>query len=549
MWRDLVSFTFNIYTAVGREQLSHLIAHAVVPNKPSEFQIESANLGEGGTVEGWFRFQCALGSGRGIVRLAGGKILTLLTTLTELKGHKEASGVNRPKGVEHEYKKKETTAKKDADDQPYALIVGGGQAGLGLAARLKALGVSAVVVDRHAAPGDAWRSRYAELVLHDPVWFDHLPLLPFPETWPVFASKDKMADWLNHYTSIMELTYWGSTDCKRATYDAAKAEWTAHLVRDGKEVVVRPQILVFAVGIFGSPKIPHVPGIETFRGAWHHSSKHPGGAAYAGKHCVVVGSNNSAHDVCAGLWSAGAASVTMIQRSASMVIRSDPLLKSFAPLYSQEAYDKGMTTDKADLYLASVPYPMLAFAHKPFYDGLQQQDADFYNSLRKVGFETHFGIDGTGLFMSYLRTGGGYYIDVGASKLVIDGEIKLKRGDISRVTEKSLVFSDGSEINADLIVFATGYNTLESQLESILGKDVASSIGKVWGLGSGAPNDPGPAQSELRNIWKPTPQPGLFIHGGNLMMSRFYSQFVALQIKARKENVNVTKVYEGIEKK
>jgi len=62
-------------------------------------------------------------------------------------------------------------------------------------------------------------------------------------------------------------------------------------------------------------------------------------------------------------------------------------------------------------------------------------------------------------------------------------------------------------------------------------------VGKVWGLGSNTRGDPGPWEGELRNMWKPTQQEAFWIHGGNLHLSRHYSQFLAMQLKARMENI------------
>ncbi len=89
------------------------------------------------------------------------------------------------------------------------MIIGGGQGGIALGARLRQLGVPTIIVEKNARPGDSWRNRYRTLVLHDPVWYDHLPYIPFPEHWPVFTPKDKMGDWLEMYAKVMELNYWG----------------------------------------------------------------------------------------------------------------------------------------------------------------------------------------------------------------------------------------------------------------------------------------------------------------------------------------------------
>ncbi len=315
------------------------------------------------------------------------------------------------------------------------------------------------------------------------------------------------------------------------------------MIREGEKVTLRPKQLVLATGMSGIPNIPDIPGMDTFEGEQHHSSKHPGGEAYKGKKCVVLGANNSAHDICAALWENNA-DVTMIQRSSTHIIKSDTLMDLvLGPLYSEEALQNGMTTEKADLTFASVPFRIMPDMHIPVYQQVAEQDADFYQRLEKAGFMLDFGDDGSGLFMKYLRRGSGYYIDVGASELVAQGEIKLKSGvTIERINSRSVTLTDGTELPADLIVYATGFGSMNGWAARIISQEVADKVGKCWGMGSDTTKDPGPWEGELRNMWKPTRQEALWFHGGNLHQSRHYSLYLALQLKARKEGL-ATPVY------
>ena len=203
----------------------------------------------------------------------------------------------------------------------------------------------------------------------------------------------------------------------------------------------------------------------------------------------------------------------------------------------------GMTTAKADLIFASLPYKILHEFQIPAYAEMKKRDAEFYKGLEKAGFMLDWGDDESGLFMKYLRRGSGYYIDVGASDLIIDGSIKLKSGvDVQEIKEHSVLLSDGSELPADLIVYATGYGSMNGWAADLISRDVADKVGKCWGLGSSTTKDPGPWEGELRNMWKPTQQEALWFHGGNLHQSRHYSQFLSLQLKARHEGI-ATPVY------
>ena len=274
-----------------------------------------------------------------------------------------------------------------------------------------------------------------------------------------------------------------------------------------------------------------------------HTSQYGDGSDYAGRKVVVIGSASSAHDVCLDLWENGA-DVTMVQRSSTHIARSDTLMElALGGLYSEEAVKNGITTDMADLIFASVPYRIMAGMHVPVYEQMAKRDADLYDRLEKAGFLLDFGEDGSGLFMKYLRRGSGYYIDVGASDLIADGKVKLVSGrQVERISETGVVLSDGTELPADLIVYATGYGSMNGWAAKIISQEVADKVGKCWGLGSDTKKDPGPWEGELRNMWKPTRQDALWFHGGNLHQSRHYSQFLSLQIKAREAGIE-TPVY------
>jgi putative flavoprotein involved in K+ transport len=545
-WRDLASFTWNIKTLEGASAIEAMVKAQQGQIKGGNFTITHGETAtdEGAVQQSWIDFETELGRGHGIIRIRNGKIWTLLTTLVELKGHEEHKGVTRPNGVVHGADKKRQTwaeaREKEAAElgyktQPYTVIIGGGQGGIALGARLRQLGVPMIIIEKNDRPGDTWRKRYKSLCLHDPVWYDHLPYIPFPDNWPVFAPKDKIGDWLEMYTKVMELNYWGSTTASSAKYNAKKGEWEVKVTRgDGSQVTLKPKQLVFATGMSAKANVPQFEGQDVFEGDQHHSSKHPGPDGYRGKKVVVIGSNNSAHDICAALWEAGV-DVTMVQRSSTLIVRSEPFTKlCFCALYSEDALAAGITTHKADLLAASFPYAIQADAQKPLYDALRKQEAKFYKALAKAGFMLDFGPDDSGLSMKYLRRGSGYYIDVGASQLIIDGKIKLKSGsDVAKLTKDNVVLKDGTKLKADVVIYATGYGSMNGWAADLISQDVADKVGKCWGLGSDTPKDPGPWEGEQRNMWKPTQQEALWFHGGNLHQSRHYSQFLALQLKAR----------------
>jgi putative flavoprotein involved in K+ transport len=552
-WRDLVSFTWNIKTMEGYDQIRDMLAAQLDSTKPTAWALDPKELvtEDGGIVTAWITFETAVARGYGLIRIKDGLIWTLLTSMTELKGHEEPLGYERPLGAKHGAGKgrKSWAEERETEQaelgyktQPYTVIIGGGQGGIALGARLRQLGVPTIIIEKNDRPGDSWRKRYKSLCLHDPVWYDHLPYLPFPPNWPVFAPKDKLGDWLEMYTKVMELNYWTRSTVEHAQYDEASKEWTVTVDRDGEKVVLKPKQLVFATGMSAKANVPVFKGMDRFKGDQHHSSQHPGPDAYKGKKVVVIGSNNSAHDICAALWE-NDVDVTMVQRSSTHIVRSEPLMEyGLGDLYSERAVEAGVTTQKADLIFASLPYKILHEFQIPVYDKIKEVDAAFYEGLKKAGFQLDWGADGSGLFMKYLRRGSGYYIDVGASQLIIDGKIKLKAGQVSEIVADGVMLEDGTKLEADVIVYATGYGSMNGWVADLIDQDTADKVGKVWGLGSDTPKDPGPWEGEQRNMWKPTQQEAMWFHGGNLHQSRHYSQFLSLQLKARMEGID-TPVY------
>ena len=416
LWRDLVALTWNIKTCEGIDEITAMLDSQLEHSRPRRWRAAGPTTVENGVVSAFLTFETERFRGQGHVRLRDGLCWTLLTAATELKGHEEKRGATREAGVDHGVRqgRRSWLERREAEQaelgrtrQPYCLVVGAGQAGLGLGARLKRLGVPTPIFDTHPRPGDQWRSRYKSLCLHDPVWYDHMPYLPFPDHWPVFAPKDKIGDWLEMYARVMELDIWCSTRCESARFDADAGAWEVVVRRGDEQLTLRPKQLVLATGMSGIPNIPELPGAERFRGTQHHSSRHKGGAGFEGKRAVVIGSNNSAHDICADLWENGA-DVTMIQRSSTHVSRSDSLMDlSLGSLYSEEALARGVTTERADLLFASIPYRIMHEFQKPVMDRIRERDAAFYERLVAAGFMLDFGDDDSGLFMKYIRRGSG----------------------------------------------------------------------------------------------------------------------------------------------
>lgn len=538
-WRDAVAFSWHLHNFSGRERIRAMLSERLSATAPTAFRLRTPprTVRRAGVdaVEALFDFETAVGHGRGVVRLVRDddgvvRAWTLLTALYELDGFEEKIGDLRPRGEEYarnfggaNWLDRRLAAQEYRDTDPTVLVVGGGQAGLGIAARLKQLDVDTLIVDREERIGDNWRKRYHSLTLHNEVWVNSLPYLPFPDTWPVYVPKDKLANWFETYVEAMELNFWTSTEFVSGTYDETAQRWNVVLRRNGTERVMHPKHVVMAWGVSGVPSIPDIPGLADFGGTTLHSGAFTDGTPYKGKRALVFGTGNSGHDVAQDLYSHGA-EVTMVQRSSTTVVNVEPTAQKIYSLYSE-----GPPIEDCDLILASIPYPMLKRGYQLGAQDMAEADRDLVDALESVGFRTDWGEDATGFQMKYLRRGGGYYLNVGCSELIIEGKVRLLQyADIERLTPEGALLRDGTVVPADLVVLATGYKSQQELLRRLCGDEIAERVGPIWGFD---------AEGELRNMWKRTPQEGLWFMAGSLAQCRIFSRYLALQIKAVEEGL------------
>ena len=415
-----------------------------------------------------------------------------------------------------------------ATDTPQVLIIGGGQSGLALAAQLQHLGVPYLVAEQNARVGDNWRNRYDSLILHDPVWVNHLPFKPFPDEWPTFTPKDKMGDWLENYAADLNLNVKCRFAIENASFDSDKNCWHILAKQDGHSHSFSVPHIVFAVGTSGFAHTPQIEGAASFTGKQMHSSAYRSGADFTGQSVTIIGATNSAHDIAVDLVKHGA-KPTLIQRSSTHVVPHKVYLDDIlAPLYAP--HHKRPLKD-ADFLSVATPMRRLEEKGRAIFDKAQQTWTDFYNNLTDTGFALDFAEDGSGIIGKYRRSASGYYIDVGGSQYVIDGKISVKTGNgVKALTSTGLTLTDDSLLPSDAIIYATGFGSMEEWVARLIDQKTADKIGPCWGYGSGYRGDPGPWEGELRNMWKPTPQQGLWFMGGNLAQVRIYSRYLAMQL-------------------
>lgn len=538
-WRDFMAFSWDFSHSVGRDSLVLGLHELAQAWDAADFQVstEQPAVVSDGNINAFFDFTTKDRVDRGYVLLVPSAerfVASILQTQVQgLRDHPEQIRHHRSEGKVYGIVPNRTRWRADREEgaafegsEPTVLVLGAGHNGLATAARLGALGVPTLVIDREERIGDAWRKRYASLALHSTVYGDHLPYVPLPPTWPAHAPKDKWADFLESYASLLDLNVWTSTTFLNGHYDEDTERWTIRVQRaDGSIRELRPRHFVVAAGLFGSPKIPAIKGMETFTGIAVHSDEFQNGADFPGRKALVIGAGVSGHEIAHDLYEHDA-DVTLLQRSATYVVSYDSYHKYWSTLFTE---DMPYTPDIADQMTYCLPPERSDELNKRLVKRAAEADKDLLDRLEARGFKLEWGPDGTGIIGSHMSGKDSYQIDIGASELVADGEIHLKQGvELVEVTDGNIaVFTDGSEQEVDLIVFATGYHQLWGHIKPTLGA-AAAKIDKAYGRA---------ADGEYANTWRRSAQPGLWFATGFIRMARFYTRFIALLIKAIEEGI------------
>ncbi|TVY54698.1 putative indole-3-pyruvate monooxygenase YUCCA3 [Lachnellula cervina] len=528
-WRDMLTFSWDMRTIHGLDKIADYFTANLAPTAPSNLRLrETGKFAPGISspikglewLESMFDFETKVGRGSGMIRLVQGsdgvwKGYMMYTALQELKGFEEGKGDKRPHGSKEfdveqgNWQERRDKEKEFVDSEPDVFVVGAGQSGLNLGARLKAMGLSSLLIDKN------------ERV----VQYTHMAFLPFPSNWPLFTPKDKLGDFFESYASLMELNVWTKTTISSASFDDAAKIWTITVTRgDGTTRTLHPKHVVFATGHAGEAKIPSFPGQDTFKGLAHHASFHQDAKLAGdmkGKKVVVVGTGNSGHDISQNYQSAGA-DVTMVQRAGTYVISAS---KGLFMLHEGMYDETGPPIEDADIAGQSLPIPAQFTLNVGLTEKIKEAEKESLDGLVKAGFKLDFGDDKSGIYRKYITRGGGYYIDIGASQLIIDGKVKVQQSPngISHFEPNALVLADGTKLEADVVVLATGYDNMRTSARKVFGDEIASRCKDVWDLDE---------EGEVNAMWRPSGHPNFWFMGGSLALCRTYSRFVALQIMA-----------------
>ncbi|ETI25130.1 hypothetical protein G647_04502 [Cladophialophora carrionii CBS 160.54] len=540
-WRDFVGLSWDIATKHGLGSIGEYLNTSTTGfgnlevTKAGGLQPALVDMHGMIWVQGGFTFKTRDGSGQGLVRLINvsktqWKAWTVFTQLERLNSQDE---IDRQRLRQDYTQTRLSNGVNGGKEEPQVLIIGAGQAGLTLAAQLKHMGVKALLVDRLPRLGDFWRSRYETVRTHTPIYTDHYPFLKFPTTWPRWLERDKIADWMEHYGQIMGLDYILSTTVQSIDYDETSRVYTVEVENaDGKHTF-RPRHLVLATGVFANtPIIPEIPGKETFGGEVYHSMHHKGarhvGPSLSQKRIVIVGSGTSAHDIAQDFVNSGAQAVSIVQRHAIFSLSAKAAEDAYFSLWTQP----GVSTEEADIIANSFPTAVVRTLNIGQTAMMEEHDKDLLEGLERMGMQIKKSKKAGYGFIDHLivRTGH-FYVDQGASPMIVDGRIKIHHCEegVKEFVPDGVVLGDGKQVDADIVVLATGYHRNVLTVKELMGDKVADVVGDLGYMDS---------EQERIGWWRPTGWPGLWYMTGSFVWCRQYSPVLALQITALEQGLN-----------
>ncbi|KAF7350591.1 Flavin-binding monooxygenase [Mycena sanguinolenta] len=513
-FRDVLVFTWNNRTLAGQERIAAYLKDTLKPVAISQVKVDTRpylgpesrplSASASGVCSG-FTFNTRVGYGQGYFMLA------------ENENDKWKASWRRGVYGGHTvawhdvHRERRQTIERD----PHVLIIGAGQNGLNVAARFRQMNIPTLIIEKTVRVGDVWRQRYPMMTLHTIKSQHEMLYQPYPANWPIYTPRDKLADWLEQYAISQDLVVWtNSRPLPTPTYDPATKRWTVVVDHAGEHVTLHPVHIVLAAGIIGAPHIPSIPDADLFEGSTIHSAAYPGGKDYVGKRTLVIGAGNSSADICQDLAFHKAAEVTMLQRSTTCIASAKNTRRLLEHLYPYE-----VPTDVSDFKSQALPFLALRAIARARTDELWAEEAETYKGLREAGMSLTMGKDGGGQYPMFFERFGGYVIDVGVTDMIRSGQVKIKQGvEIARFTKNSAIFTDGSSLETDAVVFATSYESIRDTMRGLFGDATIDQTSAVWGIDE---------EGEINGCYRPTGYPHLWYACGDFIMSRFYSKQLA----------------------
>ncbi|CAI7637129.1 unnamed protein product [Penicillium discolor] len=422
-------------------------------------------------------------------------------------------------------------------------IIGGGNAAIAFATRLKALGVESVMAERNAQTGDNWTLRYDCMHFHVPTSLCHLPYMDYDKklSTPHRLSKEDLASQVQRYVKAFNLNMITSAQIQWTEYDPSTKRWMVKFQTPAGQRTAISKHVVMATGI-GSQKmnIPSIADSHLYKGISIHSEQYKNAEKLkekGAKSAIIIGSTNTAFDILGDCHAAGL-QITMNVRSPTYMI---PVEHLDHPA-SLGAYNGSV--ERADNIFMTLPSFIDAQLARGLLALFASQEPDRYKALAATGFPV---LDSTNpecaLMQNMIERAGGHYVDANVEPVAY--------------TATGLRFSDGSHVDVDAVIWCTGFadkNVRETAIEILGGsasqassssqndkigeangtqklgpREIAARIDATWGVDS---------EGEIRGLWKRQSRlDGFWVMGGYTQQHRWHSRTLALQIKAALEGV------------
>jgi putative flavoprotein involved in K+ transport len=344
--------------------------------------------------------------------------------------------------------------------QAAVVIVGAGASGLSAAAALQRRGIDPVLLEQDSALGGTWARRYDGLHLHTVRAHSGLAHYPIPSREPKYLSRDEYVAYLKDYAGHFRLRIVANYAVRRVRMEAeTPIAWHISGVRDHWRALV----VILATGQYRVPRVPALPGLESYTGVFTHAVNYRNASSYVGKRVLVVGLGNSGAEIATQLVEQRASFVAMSIRTPPPIVPRDPF---------------GSPVQRTSILLSLLP-PRLA-------DHIGKM-----TSRLLLGDLSRYGLP-TADWRPY-SNGRVPVIDVGFVNVVKRGLLQI-RPELVRLTPTQAVYADGRSEPFDAIIAATGFTTgLDSLLET------SQALNHL--------NEPADSAGE------PTSSPGLFFIG------------------------------------
>ena len=389
-----------------------------------------------------------------------------------------------------------------ADGVIDAVVVGAGFAGLYMSKRLADLGWNFRCYEVGSGVGGTWYwNRYpgaqcdVESLEYSYSFADDLQQ---EWTWSRrFAPQAEILQYANHVADRFDLRRHIQFDTRvaSAVYDEAAAVWTVQL---GNGEPVRARFCIMASGNLSTPRVPDIPGLETFKGDWHHSSRWPdGGVVFEGRRVAVIGTGSTGIQIIPMI-ARSARQLLVFQRSPNFIVpaQNRPLEPEFLRKYKDVYPQMRHTAQQSQFGVADLPMP----THSALEVSAEDRDAR-YEMMWQRGSHPAFLTAYNDLLLSEAanETAAEFVrgkirtvvkdprvaellcpVDhpLGARRLCVGTDyfetynrpnvtlVDVRSAPIEAITERGLR-TGGVEHAADMIVFATGFDAMTGALREI----------------------------------------------------------------------------------